>query len=152
MVVNNQLNIEGAQIGFRNFAGEEGPYNRAGERSFAVFLDKELANNLLADGWNVKFPKEREMEPDQEDTRSPHLQVSVAFNNFPPKVVVIADGNPTVLGEDDVSMLDWAEIDLVDLVIRPYNWTMNGQTGVKAYLKAIYVTIRTDAFSSKYGI
>lgn len=152
MAGSKQLNIEGAQIGFKNFSGAEGPYNKAGERSFAVFLDDELASNLLADGWNVKYPKEREFEEGQEDTRQPHLAVSVAFNMYPPKIVMIAGENVTVLGEEELDILDWAEIKNVDLVLRPYHWAVNGQTGIKAYLKAIYVTIETDAFSAKYGI
>lgn len=152
MAGSKQLNLEGAQIGFKNFSGAEGPYNKAGERSFAVFLDEELAHNLKADGWNVKHPKEREFEEGQEDTRQPHLAVSVAFNMYPPKVVLIAGDNTTVLGEGELDILDWAEIKTVDLVLRPYHWSVNGQSGIKAYLKAIYVTIETDAFSNKYGI
>lgn len=145
------LSIEGARIGFKNFAGAEGPYNKEGERSFAIFLDDELAHQLLADGWNVKFPKDRDFDG-EEDTRQAHLAVSLTFNMFPPKIVLLNGTNVTVLGEEEVGMLDWAEITDVDVVVRPYNWTVNGNSGVKAYLKAIYVTIQTDAFASKYGI
>lgn len=151
-MVQRNLNIENARIGFRNFSGAEGPYNKAGERSFAVFLDPEQAEQFSAEGWNVKYPKPREMQNDEEDTRNPHIPVSVEFRNFPPKVILIAGDRTTPLQEEEVGMLDWSEIENVDLVLRPYNWAVNGQSGVKAYLKAIYVTIVTDAFSNKYGI
>lgn len=147
-----QLNIESARIGFRNFAGVEGPFNKAGERSFAIFLDEQQAADLTAQGWNVKYPKERQLPEGQEDNRNPHLPVSVGFEFYPPKVILIAGDKTTPLQEEEVGMLDWAEITNVDVVIRPYNWTVNGNSGIKAYLKAIYVTIETDAFSNKYGI
>lgn len=147
-----QLNIAGARIGFKNFTGLEGPYNKEGERSFAVFLDEELAETLLADGWNVKLPKLREFASDEEDTRKPHLAVEVAFGKFPPKIVTITNDIPKVLSEEEVNTLDWLEIENVDLVINPYHWSVNGNSGVKAYLKAIYATIESDMFSQKYGI
>ena len=147
-----QLNIAGARIGFKNFTGLEGPYNKEGERSFAVFLDEELAETLLADGWNVKLPKLREFASDEEDTRQPHLAVEAAFGKFPPKIVTITNDIPKVLSEEEVNTLDWLEIENVDLVINPYHWSVNGNSGVKAYLKAIYATIESDMFSQKYGI
>lgn len=148
------LSLENVRIGFRNFEGREGQYNKAGERSFAVFLhDHALAEQLAAEGWNVKFPKEREaaVDPD-EPSRDPYLQVSVGFEYYPPNVFIISNGQPTKLSEDEVLMLDWAEIENVDLVLRPYTWTVNRNSGIKAYLKAGYFTIVTDKFASKYGI
>ena len=147
-----QLNIAGARIGFKNFTGLEGAYNKEGERSFAVFLDDELAETLSADGWNVKFPKPREFTSDEEDTRQAYLPVEVAFGKFPPKVVTITNDIPKVLSVDEINTLDWLESENVDLVINPYHWSVNGNSGVKAYLKAIYATIESDMFSQKYGI
>jgi hypothetical protein len=147
------LSLENVTIGFRNFEGREGMYNKAGERSFAVFLPRDLADALAAEGWNVKFPKEdpRAVDPDAEG-RDPYLQISVSFDNYPPNVFIISNGSPTRLDAEQVLMLDWAEIENVDLVIRPYEWSVNRNSGIKAYLKAGYFTIVTDAFAAKYGL
>lgn len=150
--MNQIINLENVQIGFRNFEGREGPYNKTGERSFAVFLDIETANRLASEGWNVKFPKDSEkIDPDQ-DSRNPYLQISVGFEHFPANVFLISNGRPTKLTEHEVAMLDWAELELVDLVIRPYQWSVRGTTGIKAYLKSGYFTIVTDQFAEKYGL
>lgn len=148
------LSLENVRIGFRNFEGREGKYNKAGERSFAVFLeDHQLAEELAREGWNVKFPKEQEgkVDPD-EPGRDPYLSVSVGFEYYAPNVFIISNGQPTKLTEHEVLMLDWAEIENVDLVLRPYQWTVRNDTGIKAYLKAGYFTIVTDKFASKYGV
>lgn len=146
------VSLENVSIGFRNFEGREGQYNKTGERSFAVFLDETTANELVAQGWNVKFPKPDErVDPDQ-DSRNPYLQVSVGFENFPANVFLISNKNVTKLSEQEVSMLDWAELENVDLVIRPYEWSVRGTSGIKAYLKSGYFTIITDQFAAKYGL
>ena len=146
------VNIENARIGFKNFEGREGIYNKAGDRSFAVFLDPETAEAMYNDGWNVKYPKERESIDPEEDIRDPHIQVSVSFDNYPANVFLISNDNVTKLDAEEASMLDWAEIENVDLVIRPYTWSVNGKSGIKAYLKSGYFTIVTDVFAEKYGL
>lgn len=145
--VTNNITIENARIGFRNFSGKEGKYNPAGKRNFCVFLEKDLAETLEEDGWNVRYLRPRE---DDEEPQA-YLQASVAFGNVPPKIIMISSRGKTPIGEDEVNILDWAEIANVDLILRPYNWEVNGKSGVKAYLKAMYVTISEDEFESKYS-
>ena len=39
----------------------------------------------------------------------------------------------------------------MDLTINPYVWEANGNTGVKAYLGTMYVTIAEDPLDAKYA-
>lgn len=146
-MVRNNISIENARLIFRNFSGKETKFNPAGRRNFCVVLDdSDLVHRLEEDGWNVRYLQPRNEGEDPQ----PYLQVSVGFGSIPPQIVLITGNRKTNLLEEDVSMLDWAEIENVDLIIRPYNWDVGGRGGVKAYLKTMYVTIVEDEFERKY--
>lgn len=150
-MVTNHITIENARIAFRNFAGEAGQYNAAGRRNFCVFLEKELADTLTADGWNVRWLEPR----DEGDDPQAYIQVAVQFGKIPPKIVLISSRGKTLLDEESIKLLDIAEIAEIDLIIRPYNWVLHEGTkkeisGVKAYLKSMYVTLAEDELEKKY--
>ena len=150
-MIKSNIAIEDARIGFRNFSGKEGKFNPAGRRNFCVFLEEDLAKTLENDGWNVRWLKPK----DEQDTEQGYLQVAVSYDNVPPKIVMITSNGKTILDSETVSILDWAEISEIDIIIRPYNWvlhegTRNEKRGVKAYVKSMYVTIAEDEFEKKY--
>lgn len=162
-----QLSLRGASIGYRNFAGIEGQYNKAGDRNFAVFMDIEQAEELAQDGWNIKKLDEAKAElddPENEYPKRPYLPVSVALDGMYPSQIYILRHDPeselaneegyvaTEVTSESADILDSALIKNADVVIRPYNWSVNGNSGVKAYLRRLYVTLDEDEFASKYGI
>lgn len=140
--------FENCRIIFRNFAGEQSQYNPKGSRNFCVIIDdREVAAKMASDGWNVKY-----LQPlDEGGEETPYIQVSVSFDNVPPNIVLLSSKGRTQLTEDSVDILDYAEMENVDLIINPYNWSVNGKSGVKAYLKSMYVTLREDELELKYA-
>lgn len=144
---NDTVILEDVQIRFRNFAGREGMYNSAGDRNFAVLLPQDIAEQMAKDGWNVKLLKAREEgEEDQ-----PYISVKVNFGKRPPVIKMITDRGTTLLDEDTVDVLDWVDVKQVDLMIRPYEWSFGGKSGVKAYLQSLYITIIEDPLEVKYA-
>jgi hypothetical protein len=146
------LLIEGAEILYRNFAGKEGMYNAEGDRNFCLILDDETASKLARDGWNIKEQKVRE----EGDVPRKYVQVSVKYrgrsgaNVRPPTIVMITSKGRTSLSEAECEILDWVDIAHVDIIVRPFSWAVSGNTGVKAYLKSIYITIDEDPLQLKY--
>lgn len=145
----NTVLMEGVRIIFRNFAGKEGQYNREGDRNFAVLLDDTVATAMAEDNWNIKWLKPRSEE--EGDTPQAYLPISVNFKGRPPRIVMITSRGRTNIDESQVETLDWVDIINVDLIVRPYEWTVNGKSGVKAYLQSIYVTIEEDPLEMKYN-
>lgn len=140
------ISIEDAQIFSKNFSGREGQYNAEGVRNFCVILPDNIADKLAADGWNVKYLEPR----DENESPKPYVQVAVRYGNIPPKIVLMSHGNRSILNEEMVGMLDYADLEMVDLVINPSRWEMSGRTGIKAYLKTMYATMAEDEFEAKY--
>ncbi len=141
------LTIEDARIVFKNFEGAEDKYNRKGDRNFAVVIDDiDQANELIADGWNLKLFKPR----DDQDQPAYYLPVSVVMNSYT-TVKLVRSHDILDLDEDTVETLDNVELENIDLVLRPYDWEVNGKTGRKAYLKTLYAVLAQDDFAEKYS-
>lgn len=146
-MVKDNLVMENVRIMFRNFSGKEDKFNREGNRNFCVAIDDPDEANRLADiGWNVKRlnPLEENGDPQY------YLQVAVNYKNIEPNIYMVTNKNKVRLSESTVGNLDSADIKNVDLIVSPYNWEVNGKSGVKAYCKTMYVTIDEDVFAGKY--
>jgi hypothetical protein len=144
----DNLTFEDARIIFRNFEGRKTMYNDEGKRNFSLVLSPEQWEDLKVDGWNVKD------KPGREEGDDPlfHLPVTVSFRGKrPPRLVLLTSRGRNTLDESTALMIDWADIEKVDLIVRPYDWEVSGKTGRKAYLVAIYVTIHEDALELKYA-
>lgn len=143
------IKIENARIVFRNLSGKPDKFNpQGGKRSFSVVIeDPEFANELKREGWNIK---QFNPSPDSDEEPAHFISVKVSYNNIPPHIYLCTSKNKTLLNEDTVGQLDYAEISNVDIVITPYQYEMSDRTGISAYVKTMYVTVVEDEFASKY--
>ena len=142
------LQIDNARIIYRNFSGEGSKFNREGDRNFAVIIPKqEIADALIAEGWNVKI------KPPREDGDDPfmYLPVKVKFNERGPHVYLKTGKRSNKLDEDSIACLDSIDILKVDLDVRPYDWDVNGKQGRTAYLQGMDVVQDCDRFAARYA-
>lgn len=152
----SNIQILGGRLIFKNFQGKENPpYNKAGERNFGVLLDDDLAKQIEADGWHVKY-----RPPRQDDGyEQPWMQVKVKYNKYPPTIVLVNSQGKIRLTEETVGQLDWTIIESADMIIRPYPYPAmvdkNGNetrpAGIAAYIQSLYVTVREDDLAAKYA-
>lgn len=141
--------IDEARITFRNFGGAPGQYNAAGQRNFHIVLPEDVAQDLIADGFNVKS------RPPREEGDSPfyHLKVNVKMDSkIPPKIFIVTSKGRRQLTEDMMGMLDWADFANIDLIFSRYkrDWP-DGRTTVTAYLQTFFGTIREDELELRYA-
>lgn len=153
-LVNGDLSVENAVIIWTNFEGRPTNFNPAGgKRTFVLVLDEQIAGELKAEGWNIKY-----REP-KEDGDDPLIFTEIVVNmesTYPPKVTLYSEfrgrksANP--LDSDTIKELDKIDIENVDLIIHPYAHGRSTTTSVKGYARAIYVVQAQDGhFDGKYS-
>jgi hypothetical protein len=143
--------LEDVRIIFRNFSGAPTRFNLAGgKRTFSVVLPEDVAKQMETEGWNVKWPPP---PADDREPLLPRLEVQVKYSERakPPRITMITSRGRTPLDENTVGLLDWAEFDQIDMIIRQYNWDINGKQGVSAYLQTLFATIHEDELELKYA-
>ena len=116
-----------------------------GKRNFNWKIEgAELADRLVADGWNVKIKPPRE----EGDKPFMHLAVKVNFEGWNPPNIYLVSGNVTrKLDADTVGILDDFDIIKVNFDIRAYDYDTPRGSGRAAYLHAMQVFQRVDRFS-----
>lgn len=152
----SNVTLEGVEVlpgKFKNFSGVVDEYNPKGLSQFNVKLDFETADELLAEGWNVK-----QLDPLEEgDDPVPYLPLTINFSNIPPTVYMLTGRNnkKTLLTEDTIGLLDSVEIDYADIIVSPYHWQIKKKdgidSGIKAYVKTMYVKVIEDELAKKYA-
>lgn len=156
----NRLYIENAEIPggtWRNFSGTERKnrhtgkvINAPGKRNFTLFLPTDLADELVREGWNVKFYPGKE----EGDEPRPYMKVNVAFGGkYPPTVKLTSINSFTgkkkteKLEEEDLARLDGIRFSDAGLVIRPYEYD---EGKVTAYLHSGFFEYEIDPITAKY--
>lgn len=143
--------LENVRLVFLNFAGKVDQFNSQGARKFSVELPEDVARDMKADGWNIKWPKPRENADPDAEPRLPTISVEASYRLFSPQVTLITGRRRTNLTENELDVLDWADIITTDVVLQPSHYEMNGKVGVKAYLQKMFITIQEDVLDKKYA-
>jgi hypothetical protein len=143
-----RLLLEEVPVLFKNFSGNVTPYNRDGDRTFSILLeDPDLVESLIKEGWNIKSL------PNNDETEATvyHLPVKLSYaGRYSPKVVVVKTNGKVSLNEGTVAMLDYTTINYIDIIVNPYEWSVNGNRGVKAYVNSLYAVIEETPLDIKY--
>lgn len=148
--VDENWKLEGCLIGrgtWRNFLGEKTRFNNKGEYGFTVFLPESLFHDMEEAGWYVKHKEQYAGDP-----REFQLDVSFTFDKYPPNITMISsDGKTAIITEENVALLQNADFESCDIVIRPHNWTNEdkGDSGVKAFLSEMEVRLRKPYHSRR---
>lgn len=145
--------LRDARFNFRNFSGMNSRFYVPGtevKRNFGVILPLELAQQMLGDGWPVKFPDPRV----DDEERDPYITVHLGYKIRPPRVAMKTSTGTITLDQDHVEVLDWADIRQAHVIANMGHWTMEttGKTGNKAWLKTLVVIIEEDELEIEFGL
>ena len=147
----NNVLLENAEIWMatKNFSGRKNKFGNA-TPGFCVFLSDKQAAQMDADGWNIKMAKPRE----EGDPPRPYIQVSISYSEeYPrlnPRIWKVTSRNKMLMDAETLGSLDYDEFQKVDLVLRPYVWDTGMNSGVKAYVKEMFITVEESLLESKY--
>lgn len=148
--------VPGEKIIFRNFEGKATPYNNAGDRNFCVILDEDLATQLEAKGFNIKWTKGGDDYPSV-----PYIKIKLGYtykdgqdNPYPPRIFKIQQSTGMrSLSKETVKYLDGARIITADLQFncRPYEDRKTHEIRYTAYLDLLYATVEESELEREYN-
>lgn len=148
------ITIRNAYLLWPNFSGKPTKFNPdGGDRTFNILMNEEDGKILQSQGWNVSV---YEKSADDEDPNVYYkLPVAVKYNNFPPRLWLIGGDHAkdrVMLDEDTVDYLDRLQYEKVDMVIAGSQWSVRGNSGMKAYIQSGFFTIYVDELEKEYGV
>lgn len=150
MAQTNTVTLNNVGIIFPNFAGRSDQYNKTGIRNFSVTISNDTAEAMLADGFNVKFPKPNpEIDPD-DDRRLPTLNITVSKDHdiipYGIRIFLVDGENEQRVDNTNLDMLDGLDIDYANVKFSVYDWSVNGISGRKAYLQSLQIFLKDYSF------
>lgn len=178
VLINGNLNVEGAGMIYKNFSGKPTKVNPAGgKRTFSLVLTKELAYKLADAGWNIKVKEVRDQQVEGEISRTVNwedylnnyenefdhalIYTEIVVNensDYPPKIYKVSEFNGeksmALIPPDQWYRLDESDLMNVDLVIHPYTHgrSIANPNAKKGYLKSMYAVAQpVNAIDGKYA-
>jgi len=141
--------LEGAELLYHNFEGRVNEYNKEGNKSMAILLPPDFAEQLRRDGWHVNTTKATDEEAGE--LGRPFINIKINFKHKPPRVILVTSTGMTQLTAHSIGMLDDAELANIDVTCVGSEWEIGPNSGISCYLQKGYFTINEDLLDKKYG-
>lgn len=123
-------------------------FNGPGNYSFTARLPEETALKMLEDGWTCVKQHDGYEEGDPPEWT---IKCMISYRFEAPKIFLIKNGRKfRVENERDLHDIRRDMTDQIDVILTPSRWVQPGRTGISAYVKEMYATIRESRFASKY--
>ena len=143
-LANGDLSVEGAAIIYKNFSGNPTNVNPSGgKRTFALVVPQSVADDLVAEGWNVK----QKAPAEEGDEPMFYTEIVVNMNSqYPPKLHLLTKSGEREsiidLDENTINELDRNALTDIVMTIRPYQHGRYNAAGstVKGYLQSMFAT------------
>lgn len=143
--------IDEAKLIFKNFSGTKSTFNTQGYRKFGAIIKPEVADELRDLGVTVKTLKPKSADDQPLD----FVEINVKLDKEPaPKVIMRkADCPDRYLDEDDIGILDQADIDIAHIQMSIRTWSMpTGKSGKNLWLNNIICVLNENDFLSRYNV
>lgn len=144
-----EIEIENAQIkwAWSHFDGRADTYNDEGDHNFQIILDAEQAKRLSALGWGIKESEGRE----EGDPPEYLLKAKISFKYEAPKIYLIKGTRKFRAEERDLADIRRSTAERIDVILQPSRWTNGPRTGISAYVKEMYATVKESRFAAMYA-
>lgn len=130
-----------------HFDGRADSMNDQGDHNFTIILPEGTARKLQDIGWAV-----RELEPYEEgDPPEWVLKIKISYRFEAPKVYLIKNGRKIRAEERDLADINRATCEQIDVIASPSKWVNGPKSGITAYTKELYATVKESRFASKYA-
>lgn len=147
-----EILMEDVEIKWRNFAGNVTEFNKLGYNLFTIVVPDNIdVDQMIKDGWNIKWKPVDRQDPDAGEWPSLEIRVNMD-SKYPPKVVMRSEQTKkrTFLTKDLLVELDSADIVKCDIMVGPNHYNINGKKGIRAYLRSMWATVHEDPLDMKY--
>jgi len=168
VIANGDLQVEHAELAFRNFSGRGTKANPVGgKRTFCLMLNEEMADRLWNDNWNVKVKEIKDQYQEDETTLTVnwedynrqyrnifdhamiYTEIIVSENGNPPADIYKAseyNGEKTVakIPADHWKELDTSMMNEITVTIHPWMHGRNLQKpdAKKGYLRTLIAHVQ----------
>lgn len=144
------LEVDNAQIkwAWSHFDGRADGFNDEGDHNFQLIIpDEKTARELQDIGWAV-----REVDGYEEgDPPQYLLRCKISYKYSQPKIYLIKNNRKLRADERDLADIRRDTCERIDLILTPSRWVNGARTGVTAYVKELYATVKESRFAERYS-